>query len=440
MSLVRKIVNVALRKAPLGLLVVVTSILPLLIFDWRSTNAARPNVNKYSFYNTPAIRLLPVDPVLEKDFPPPTFTKKVKVGKDDTLINLLKREGVALENAHKAVKALSKFYDPRRTKPGQEITLVLTPQTSGPNNNIIQRMVVRPSIYSEITIALIDDQRFRVSKQTFAVKRRLFKANGSIKTSLYEAAIKSGVPKPILMELIRIYSWDVDFQRGIRVGDKFEVLFEKLFTENGKFARFGNVVYGNLILRGENNPLYRYRTSKGIIGYFDNKGKSARKALMRTPINGARLSSGFGKRRHPILGYNKLHRGVDFSAPRGTPVYAAGSGSIVKKGRNGAYGNYIRVRHGSKFETAYAHLSRFKPGIRIGARVRQGAIIGYVGSTGRSTGPHLHYEILKNNTQINPLRLKMPSGKRLAGNELALFFSVRAKLEQQYTAPDTNHK
>ena len=331
MSLVRKIVNVVLRKTPLGLLVVVTSILPLLILDWRPTNAARPNVNKHSFYNTPAIRLLPVEPVLEKDFPPPTFTKKVKVGKDDTLINLLKREGVALENAHKAVKALSKFYDPRRTKPGQEITLVLTPQTSDLNNNIIQRMVVRPNIYNEITIALLDDQRFKVSKQTFAVKRRLFKANGSIKSSLYEAAIKSGVPKPILMELIRIYSWDVDFQRGIRVGDKFEVLFEKLFTENGKFARFGNVIYGNLILGDKHNPLYRYRTSKGIIDYFDNKGKSARKALMRTPINGARLSSGFGKRRHPILGYNKMHRGLDFAAPRGTPIYAAGQWTYSEK-------------------------------------------------------------------------------------------------------------
>ena len=234
------------------------------------------------------------------------------------------------------------------------------------------------------------------------------------------------------MELIRIYSWDVDFQRDINNGDKFEILFEKLFTEKGEFVRTGNVIYGNLLLRTKKYPLYRYETSKGTIDYFDDNGRSARKALLRTPINGARLSSRYGKRRHPILGYNKMHRGVDFAAPRGTPIYAAGRGTIVKLGRNGAYGNYIRIRHGSGLETAYAHLSRFRRGLRVGARVPQGKVIGYEGSTGRSTGPHLHYEILKNSRQINPLTLKMVSGKKLTGKELKLFHSKRTKIEKQY--------
>ena len=174
------------------------------------------------------------------------------------------------------------------------------------------------------------------------------------------------------MDFIRIYSWDVDFQRGIRPGDEFEILFEKLFTEDGEFARYGNILYGNLILSQDQHPLYRYKTGKGLIDYFNDKGQSARKALMRTPINGARLSSGFGKRRHPILGYTKMHRGLDFAAPRGTPIYAAGDGVIVRRGRNGGYGHYIRIRHNSDFETAYAHMSRYHSRAKQGQRVRQG--------------------------------------------------------------------
>ena len=432
MSLRRKSVSLALRKMPLGLLVVVISILPLLVFDWRPTNAARPNKTTHSYLFAKTSPFLPVAPVEEKDFPPPKFSKIINVGKNDTLITLLTREGVNALHAHKAVKALSKHFDPRRIRPGQEISLDLTPQTSLPGDNFIERMVIRPTIYSEISVDRIDQERFRASKRKMAVERRLSKANGTIKNSLYIAAKEVGVPAPILMELIRIYSWDVDFQRGIRTGDRFEVLFETLFTEDGEFARYGNVLYGNLILRGKQKALYRYRTSKGLIDYFTTNGQSARKALLRTPINGARLTSGFGKRRHPILGYNKMHRGMDFAAPRGTPIYAAGNGIIIKRGRKRGYGNYIRIRHNSTFSTAYAHLSRYKRGVRQGTRVRQGQIIGYVGSTGRSTGPHLHYEILKNNRRINPVKLKMPSGKRLTGKELARFLSFCEKIDGKY--------
>ncbi len=434
MSLGRKLLIFTLRKAPLGLLVVMASILPLLIFNWPQTSAARPNSAKHLFYTPPTQPQFPVRPVFEQDLPPPTFTKKVKVGKNDTLITILRRVGVQSPHANNAAKALSKFYDPRQIKPGHQITMVLTPQSTRYNDNIIEQLLIRPDVYSEIVVTSIDGGRFNVSKHKLAIDRRFFKATGLIKSSLYEAAIKAGVPKRILMELIRIYSWDIDFQRDINDGDKFEIFFEKLFTEKGEFARNGNVIYGNLILRDKKYPLYRYETTKGTIDYFDDSGQSARKALMRTPINGARLSSRYGKRRHPILGYTKMHRGVDFAAPRGTPVYAAGRGTIVKIGRKGAYGNYIRVRHGSGLETAYAHLSRFNRGLRVGTRVGQGKIIGFVGSTGRSTGPHLHYEILKNKRQINPLKLKMPSGKKLAGRELKLFNSKRRKIEQQYGA------
>jgi len=427
-----KLLKLALRKAPLGLLVVISSILPLLIFNWPQTNAARPNSAKNLFYTVPTKRQFPVSPVFEQDLPPPTFTKNVKVGKKDTLITILRRLGVLSTHANNIAKVLSKLYDPRQIKPGHKITLVLTPQSSTGNDNIIEKMVIRPTVYSEIIVTHIEGGRFNISKHKLAIDRRLSRATGSIKSSLYETAIKTGTPKRIIMELIRIYSWDVDFQRDINTGDRFEVLFEKLYTEKGEFVRNGNVLYGNLILRGQTHPLYRHQTKIGTIDYFDGNGKSARKALMRTPINGARLSSRYGKRRHPILGYNKMHRGVDFAAPRGTPVYAAGRGTVVRKGRNGAYGNYIRIRHGSGLETAYAHLSRFNRSIHRGARVRQGQIIGYVGSTGRSTGPHLHYEILKNRRQINPLKVKMPSGRKLAGKELKLFHSTRIKINEQY--------
>jgi murein DD-endopeptidase MepM/ murein hydrolase activator NlpD len=231
------------------------------------------------------------------------------------------------------------------------------------------------------------------------------------------------------MELIRIYSWDIDFQRSIRSGDKFEVLFERIETNSGKLARYGNILYANLKLGKLSNPLYLFKKNNKIYNHFDEKGHSAKKALMRTPINGARLSSGYGTRRHPILGYNKMHRGVDFAAPIGTPILAAGSGTIVFRSRNGAYGNYIRIRHNSLYSTAYAHLSKFNRSLTKGSRVRQGQVIGYVGTTGRSTGAHLHYEILKRGRQTNPRRVKMPSGTRLGGADLHLFKKTKDRLK-----------
>jgi murein DD-endopeptidase MepM/ murein hydrolase activator NlpD len=226
----------------------------------------------------------------------------------------------------------------------------------------------------------------------------------------------------------------VDFQRSIRPGDGFEVMFEKLYTEDGEFARFGNVLYGKLVLSGTNLPLYRFTTKGGLTDFFGTIGKSARKALMRTPIDGARLSSGFGRRRHPILGYTKMHRGLDFAAPRGTPIYAAGNGTVVYRARNGAYGNYIRIRHNSEYSTAYGHMSRFSRKVRRGRRVKQGQIIGYVGTTGRSTGPHLHYEVLNRGRQLNPFRLKLPSGKSLKGAELVRFNAERQRVQEKYTS------
>jgi murein DD-endopeptidase MepM/ murein hydrolase activator NlpD len=227
-------------------------------------------------------------------------------------------------------------------------------------------------------------------------------------------------------------SYDVDFQRDIQPGDRFELMYERLYTEDGQLVRTGAILYANLILGGKSHAFYRYAPKGGEPDYFDQDGSSIKKALLRTPIDGARVSSLFGSRKNPVLGYTMMHRGIDFAAPTGTPIYAAGDGTIEMRGRNGAYGNYIRIRHNAEYETAYAHMSQFAPHLAHGSRVHQGQIIGYVGSTGRATGPHLHYEVLVRGEQINPVSVRMPSGVKLAGAELERFNKARSRIDTTF--------
>jgi murein DD-endopeptidase MepM/ murein hydrolase activator NlpD len=239
--------------------------------------------------------------------------------------------------------------------------------------------------------------------------------------------------------MIRIFSFDVDFQRELQPGDSFEVLYEALFEDDGSLAKTDGVLYASLTLSGERLDMYNFTPQSGHDDFFDRKGQSVRKTLMRTPIDGARLSSRFGMRKHPVLGYTRQHKGVDFAAPRGTPIYAAGDGVIESAGRNGGYGKYLRIRHNSTYKTAYGHMTRIAKGMRRGKRVRQGQIIGYVGSTGRSTGPHLHYEVLRGGRQVNPLKIKLPSGEKLKAADLASFQRHRAGIDaQRRRVRDTN--
>ena len=281
---------------------------------------------------------------------------------------------------------------------------------------------------------------FTAVKEAKKVKRSLARVAAPITSSLYLAGEGQGLPANVLAELIRIYSWDVDFQRDIREGDAFEVTYEEVRDEEGRLVHAGTVHFAALTLSGDRRPLYRFVTAAGDVDYFDDKGQGARKALMRTPIDGARLSSGFGKRRHPVLGYNKMHRGVDFAAPQGTPIYAAGDGVVTFAGRKGGYGNYINIRHNGRYHTAYAHMKGFARGMSRGKRVRQGEVIGYVGTTGRSTGPHLHYEILVDGGQVNPLSVRMPSGRKLTGKELARFLAAKDQMDLQFARLDDNQK
>jgi murein DD-endopeptidase MepM/ murein hydrolase activator NlpD len=258
-------------------------------------------------------------------------------------------------------------------------------------------------------------------------KKIVFK-EGKISQSLYKAAIDLNVQPNIIIEFARLYGFQVDFQRDIRKNDYFQIMYEVFEDDNGKVFETGNVTFANLKLSGVNNSLY-YFNKKGSEGHYDENGKSVEKALMKTPINGARLSSSFGMRKHPIDGYNKMHRGTDFAAPMGTPIMASGSGIITRARWCGGGGNCIKIRHNSTYETIYAHMKNFRSGIKEGVRVKQGQIIGYVGSTGKSTGPHLHYEVIMNGKKINSQKLKLPSGKILKNKDRKLFEVSKIKLD-----------
>ena len=258
-------------------------------------------------------------------------------------------------------------------------------------------------------------------------KNILYKEN-IILQSLYKSASQQKIPASIIIEFARVYGFQVDFQRDIRKKDSFQIMYEVFENDNGKIIETGKILYANLKLSGQDNSLY-YFDKKGSEGHYDKSGKSVKKALMKTPINGARLSSPFGMRKHPIDGFNKMHRGTDFAAPMGTPIMASGDGVVKKAGWCGGGGNCVVLKHNSTYQTVYAHMSKFAKGVRKGLRVKQGQIIGYVGSTGKSTGPHLHYEVIVNGKRINSQTLKLPSGKILKGDERKLFETKKIKLD-----------
>ena len=259
------------------------------------------------------------------------------------------------------------------------------------------------------------------------LEKKIIYNESSILSSLYKSAVDQKVPINIIIEFAGIYGFQIDFQRDIRKKDKFQIMYEGFVDENKRLIETGNILFANLILSGEDNSLY-YFDVEGSSGHYDKNGKSVKKALMKTPINGARLSSPFGMRKHPIDGFNKMHKGTDFAAPMGTPIMASGSGLIKKAGWCGGGGNCVVIKHNSTYQTIYAHMSKFANGIRSGVRVKQGQTIGYVGSTGKSTGPHLHYEVLINGRRVNSQTLKLPSGKILKGDNRKLFETKKIKL------------
>ena len=272
-----------------------------------------------------------------------------------------------------------------------------------------------------------------VTKNVLVLEKKEVVLSNTIENNLYSSAVEAGIEPNVIVEFANIFGFEIDFQRDIRKGDKFEILYERFFDEDNVIRNTGKIIFASMSVNNKEYSLYNFKY-KNEIGYYDVDGKSAIKTLMKTPINGARLSSSFGFRRHPILGFNKLHQGTDFAAPTGTPIMASGSGTVVMAQKYKGYGNYVKIRHNSTFETAYAHMSKYGRGIRKGVRVNQGQIIGYVGSTGLSTGPHLHYEVLQNGKRVNSQRLKLPTGKTLTNEARNLFEIERIKIDVRVSA------
>lgn len=377
----------------------------------------------------------PAEPRLD---PPPSFIKTVQIKKGGTLGRALSRAGTSDNESHQAIVALRKVFNLRRLRAGQEINVRFTAAPDAKKLTTLDVLEITVDV-DRIVVAERDATgKFRAKIVEKELRHEYGRVAGTIEGSLFVAAQNAELPIPLIMDLIRIYSWDVDFQREIQRGDHFEVLYDRYVDGEAPVAeraiKVGKILYASLTLSGKQIELFRYRMADGRIDYFDTKGASVRKALLRTPIDGARLSSRYGKRRHPVLGYTKMHRGVDFAAPKGTPVMAAGNGVVELAGRNGAYGKYVRIRHNGRYKTAYAHLSRYDKRTRTGKRVEQGQIIGYVGSTGRSTGPHLHYEVLAGKRQVNPLGVKLPTGTKLRGSQLAAF---KTKLQEVVAQRDS---
>ncbi len=365
---------------------------------------------------------------IEAEAVPLPIGRTLTIEKGQTLLKVLGAAGVSKAEALQAVSALEDVYSPRQIKAGQAIRIALASDGDGPK---LLSLAFQPSLEQDIRVVRGDGTAdFVATAIERPLTREIVGGAGVIDSSLFVAGQRAGVPTPVIIELIRAFSYEVDFQREVREADDFELLYESHYDENGKLAKTGAVIFAGLTLSGRRLELYRFTPKSGRPDYFDPDGLSVRRALLRTPIDGARVSSGFGMRKHPILGYSKMHRGIDFAAPTGTPIFAAGDGTVVEAGPKGSYGTYLRIRHGSGYETAYAHMSRIAAGIASGKRVDQGQVIGYVGSTGRSTGPHLHYEVLANNQQIDPAGLKLPSGEKLTGEDLKAFRAARARIDR----------
>ena len=296
-------------------------------------------------------------------------------------------------------------------------------------NNKIEEFTYQISNTQKIYLKRnIEKDSFNEEIVSIKLNKRIIYNENLIIQSLYKAATDKKIPTNTIIEFARIYGFQVDFQRDIRKNDKFQIMYEIFLNEKDEIVETGEILFANLKLSGQDNNLY-YFDIKGGEGHYDKNGKSVKKALMKTPINGARLSSPFGMRKHPIDGYNKMHRGTDFAAPLGTPIMASGDGVIKKAGWCGGGGNCVKIKHNSTYQTVYAHMSKFARGIKAGVRVKQGQIIGYVGSTGKSTGPHLHYEVIINGKKVNSQKLKLPSGKILKGKDRKLFETNKIKLD-----------
>lgn len=363
------------------------------------------------------------------------FEKTFIVKKGDNFISILQSVGLSYDEAHKLSLTLKKIYNPANIRIGQKIVI------SGIYDNKLKKL----SSLDNITIFENSIKSYSLFKNDSGIMdakiieeeliSEVNSASGTISGSLSKSMNKQGVPNKIVQEFVKIFSYSVDFRRDVRKGDKFEIIFENNITKDGKVASYGDILYAGLQLKNEKVALYRYTDAKGNSDYYTEKGQAMKKTLHKKPLSfqNARISSPFGKRKHPIKKRWIIHWGVDYAAPKGTKIFAGGDGVIQIAKYNGGYGNYIKIRHNSEYSTAYGHMWKFAKGIKPGVRVKQGQVIGYVGSTGLSTGPHLHYEVIRNGKRVNPTTIRAATGNNLAGNNLKKFKLMVRDIKSSYS-------
>ncbi|MBL8773252.1 MAG: M23 family metallopeptidase [Phenylobacterium sp.] len=351
---------------------------------------------------------------------------EVSVRPGETLERAVLRAGVTPDEARQVVETLGRAMDTVRIKAGLTFdAAIATPRSEDQSARLIG-LSLRTGPATAVTVSRTFDGALRLRALEEKVSQETTVADGEISGSLYESAARLGATPAIIHQTAKLFAHKLDFQRDIKPGDDFRLVFDRRVTESGRTIETGDLAYAEL--RGVR--FFRFERDGGDVEYVDEHGKNVRGFLLRTPVDGARMTSSFGRRRHPILGYARAHQGVDFGAGHGTPILAAGDGTVVKAGRWGGYGNWLQIRHAGGWDTGYAHISRYAKGVRAGARVRQGQVVAYVGSTGMSTGPHLHYEVWQRGKRVNPVGAKVPQGTVLAGRELARFRTEKARIER----------
>ena len=416
----KKIISLFLRNSKIFILVslVIITIITASISNYQK----KLNAQKYNKFINNIYLIKTLDEIINNLEPRfKKYNHKIKSG--ETFDNILKNYSIDIKEINVLKQNLIKKVNINKLNTNQKIQI-----TVDQTNNKIKEFIFQISNTEKIYLSRRNENKeFSQEILTLKLDKKIIYKENIIKQSLYKAATDQNIPPNTIIEFARIYGFQVDFQRDIKKLDKFQIMYEVFMDKNDKVIETGEILFANLRLSSQDNSLYYYG-GKNNEGHYDKNGKSVQKALMKTPINGARLSSSYGMRKHPIDGFNKMHRGTDFAAPKGTPIMASGNGIVKKAGWCGGGGNCVKIKHNSTYETIYAHMFKFARGIKSGVRVKQGQTIGYFGSTGKSTGPHLHYEVIVNGKKVNSQKLKLPSGKILKGKDRELFETSKIKL------------
>lgn len=371
------------------------------------------------------IAAAPAPAVEAKPTPAYPITLALEIAKGDTLLDMLIAHRVQNSEAHNVINALKAKFNPGKLRVGQKISVTLDRHEKLGDAAAVKELAIKLPNLSTVELQRLSNGDFNVAAKEETSTQKTFRGYGKVRSSLLQAGAEGGIPANAMRELVKAFSYDVDFQREIHPGDTIEVLMDRKPSKQGGYTNNGGTLrYAALTLRGKKHEIFRFKDAYGELAWFDGKGSSIKKSLLRTPVDAVNITSGFGLRTHPIMGYTKMHRGVDFGAPSGTPIMAAGDGVVAFKGWKSGYGNFVLIKHNDKYETAYGHISRFAK-IAVGSRVKQGQVIAYVGMTGMATGPHLHYEVHENNTQVNPVSKQFNMAAGLTGKSLAAFKTAK---------------